>query len=206
MVEHGAGWQGAVGSTFSGFPGLQHPFSLTKAAAVAAVHRCGKVLQEGKSCHSVLGAAALKWLFSSMISPSSESHWSLLIWCLSLPAIRLHLACQGAISTFFSFWRGKSWRPCSYFWKPLCSVSRLICNVLGDPWNQVSSSLPLNSLSRCALTSPDLLYLMHFDYFRLWIFHVIQGKFLSILYFALCLPKSILVFHVTWLASRYQQS
>lgn len=40
MVEHGAGWQGAVGSTFSGLPALQHPFSLTKAAAVAAVHRC----------------------------------------------------------------------------------------------------------------------------------------------------------------------
>lgn len=53
MVEHGAGWQGAVASTFSGFPALQHPLSLTKAAAVAAAHRCGKVLQVGKSCHSV---------------------------------------------------------------------------------------------------------------------------------------------------------
>ena len=52
MVEHGAGGQGAVGSMSPGFPVLQHPFSLTKAAAVAAVHRCGKVLQVGESCHS----------------------------------------------------------------------------------------------------------------------------------------------------------
>lgn len=167
MVEHGAGWQGAVGSTFSGFPALQHPFSLTKAAAVAAVHRCGKVLQEGKSCHSVLGAAALKWLFSFMISPSSGSHWYLLIWCLSLPALRVLLACQGGISTFFSFWRGKSWRPCSYFWKPLCSISRSICNVLGDPWNQVSSSLPLNSPSKHKL--------WHLQISCIWCILIISG-------------------------------
>lgn len=126
MVEHGTGWQGAVASTFSGFPALQHSLFLTKAADVAAAHRCGKVLQVGKSCHSVWGAAALKWLFSSVISPSSESHWHLLIWCLPLPAPRVFLACQGGIPPFFSFWRGNSWRPYSYFWKPPHSVSSLV--------------------------------------------------------------------------------
>jgi len=53
MVECRNGGQEAFGSVPLGFPALQHPFSLTKAAAVAAVHRCGKVLQVWESCHSV---------------------------------------------------------------------------------------------------------------------------------------------------------
>lgn len=77
--------------------------------------------------------------------------WYLLIWCLSLPALRVLLACQGGISASFPVWRGESWRPCSYLWKSLCSVSRLIGSVLSDPWNQAPSFLPLNSPSECKL-------------------------------------------------------
>lgn len=74
------------------------------AAAVAAVHRCGRVLQVGESCHSVWGAAAPKLLFSSAIFPSSESHWYFLVWCLPLPAVSAHFfACQGVVSNFFFF-------------------------------------------------------------------------------------------------------
>lgn len=42
--------------------------------------------------------------------------------------------------------------------------------MLVDPWNLVSSSLPLNSPSKLKLISPDLLYLMHFDCFKPWVF------------------------------------
>lgn len=179
MVEHGVGGQGAVGSISPGFPVLQHPFSLTKAAAVAAVCRCGKVLQVGESCHSVWGAATLKLFFSSAISSALNlTDTSLYGVCLFQPSQRT--SCLSGRHFYFLLWRGESWRPCSYFQEPLCSVC-IQFNLSLVSWVTHETRyppLPLPSPSTHKLwaVSPDLLHLMHFDYFRAWVLMLVGKK------------------------------
>lgn len=182
------GGQGVVGSTSPGFSALQHPFSLTKAAAVAAVHRCGKVLQVEESCRSVWGAAALK-LFYSAVSPSFESHWYFLIVSASSSFLRVLLACQGGISIFFSFEEVRAEGLALIFGSlSAVFVSRLIflqCTGWpmkpGIPLSSPAQPLHTQALS-CLSRSPasDAFWL-----FQGMSFHISGEKFLFILYFVL---------------------
>lgn len=182
------GGRGVVGSTSPGFSALQHPFSLTKAAAVAAVHRCGKVLQVEESCRSVWGAAALKLLFYSAVSPSSESHWYFLIVSASSSLLRVLLACQGGIS-IFSFEEVRA-EGLALIFGSLSAVfvsSLIFLQCTGWP---MKPGIPLSSPAQplhtqalsCLSRSPAS------DAFRLFwgmSFHISGEKFLFILYFVL---------------------